>query len=345
MRFWLFIFAVLVVLLGVLSFNLHVFNYFSRIESISIAQCTPVSGIPGPEDIEIDPRHGRAFISSLDRRSAQSRGAIHTFALNDPLAAAGFRDRTMGVPEDFRPLGLDYYEDGDVRRLFVVNEAGPAIEIFDVADNGDLTHVESMSERRLMSPNNIVATGPRAFYVTNDVRGGRVGPIANLAFLFRLGSGEVFYVDGKAWRLEAEGLKFANGLALSPDGSSLYVAETAGKSVQVYDRNAANGALSHRQAISLPSSPDNLNIDEDGSIWVGALPKPLTVPQLLSDRKAHAASEVFQIDPSGTVSTVYRNDGAEISATTVAARSANKLLIGALYDEKFLFCELPKSVD
>ncbi|WP_411820152.1 SMP-30/gluconolactonase/LRE family protein [Hyphococcus formosus] len=345
MRFWLFLFAFFLVILGALSFNLHVFNYFSRIDPVSTAQCTPVSGIPGPEDIDIDRAKGLAFISSQDRRAKDARGAIHVFSLNDPLAAAGFRDRTGGQPEEFRPLGLDYFEDGDVRRLFVVNEAGPSIEIFDIEENGDLTHVETMHERRLMSPNNILVTGPRSFYVTNDARGGREGLIANLSFLFRLGSGEVFFVDDKVWRLEAEGLKFANGLAMSLDQKMLYVAETAGKRIQVFARNPENGGLTYAQTISLDAAPDNITTDNDGAVWVGAMPKPLSVPQLMANRNARAASEVVRISPDGEVSTVYRNDGSEISATTVAARSANKLLIGALYDEKFLFCELPNSVD
>ena len=345
MRLWLFLFGLLAIFAGVVAFNLLSFNQFSSIDPVALARCEPVAGITGPEDIEIDGPRGRAFISSLDRRAEDARGAIHVFDLEDPLSDAGWRDRTLGAPEDFKPLGLDFYDDGEARRLFVVNEAGPSVEMFDVRENGDLVHLETFKERRLTSPNNVVAVGPRSFYVTNDVRPGRKARIADLHFLMRVGSGEVFLVDGVVWRVVADGLRFANGITLSPSGDKLYVAETAGKAVRAYDRNPENGALTPAEKFSLKVSPDNINVDADGFIWVGALPQPLSVPSLLKDESATAASEVLRIDQNGKATTIYRDDGEEYSAATVAARSKGKLLIGALYEPKFLLCDLPKSSD
>jgi len=345
MRFWLIPLAAGLVLAGIVGFNLLSFNQFAAIEPVALASCEPVSGIDGPEDIEIDSARRRAFISSLDRRDATARGAIHIFDLDDPLASDFWRDRTGGVPEAFQPLGLDYFEDGDTRRLFVVNEAGPSVEVFDVEENGDLTHVETFAERRLTSPNNIAAVGPRAFYVTNDVRPGRDARIAALYFLMRVGSGEVFYVDGAVWRVAAENLRFANGLALSPARDKLYVAETAGKAVKVFARNPETGALTREKTIRLKASPDNINVDPEGAIWVGALPKPLIMPKLKTDHTAQAPSEVIRVAPDGAAKTVWRDAGGLQSASTVAARLSNKLLIGALYEQKFLFCDLPQGAE
>ncbi len=341
MRFWLILLAVLVVLAAAAGLRLRAFNHFSALEPVTLASCAPVHGIAGPEDIEVDEAQGRAFISSLDRRAKDGRGAILVFDVDDPLSEAGFRDRTGGAPEAFRPFGVSYYEEGEVRRLFVVNEAGPSIELFDVAENGDLTHLETFAERRLTSPNNLVAVGPRQFYVSNDVRAGRNARIASLQFLLQSGSGDIFYVDGGVWRLAAEGLRFANGLALSPDGAKLYAAETAGNALKVYDRDPASGALSLAKTIPLGASPDNIKVDAAGSVWIGALPKPLETPRLRHDERARAPSEVIRVAPDGVVETLYRDDGAEQSAVTVAAPIRNKLLIGALYEEKFLFCDLP----
>jgi len=345
MRFWLFLSALAVLAAGGVALNLHSFNHFAAIEPAPLASCAPVTGIPGPEDIQVHDRSQQAFISSLDRRQREARGAIHVFDLGDPLASDGFRDRTAGAPEAFRPLGLDYYEDSDVRRLFVVNEAGPSVEVFDVLDNGDLAHAETFAERRLTSPNNIAAVGPRQFYVTNDVRPGRNARVSDLHFLLRHGLGDVYFVDGAVWRHVAEGLRFANGVALSRDGEKLYVAETSGNAVRVYDRDKASGALSNAETIKLRAAPDNINVDASGAVWVGALPKPLTVPRLKNKASARAPSEVFRIDGDGKPETIYRDDGEEISAATVAARSRDKLLIGALYEQKFLLCDLPRSAD
>lgn len=347
MRYWLILLAVLLGFGAAAGLRLHEFNQFAPLEPVALARCEPVTGIAGPEDIEVDEAGSRAFISSLDRRGdgdkTTVRGAIHVFDVDDPLSAAGWRDRTGGVPEAFRPYGLSYYEAGDTRRLFVVNEAAKAVELYEVAAHGDLEHLETFRERRLTSPNNVVAVGPRQFYVTNDVRPGRNAPVADLHFLMNIGSGEIFYVDGDVWRVAAEGLRFANGLALSADGLTLYAAETAANALKVFDRNPESSALTLANTILLGASPDNINIDAAGAIWVGALPKPLAVPRLARDAAATAPSEVLRVTPDGAAHTVYRNDGGEQSAVTVAARVKNKLLIGALYEEKFLYCELPRA--
>lgn len=345
MRFWLFLLALLLVLAAGVGIRLQSFNQFTALEPIELNSCAPVTGIIGPEDIHIDGGSGRAFISSLDRRSEEARGAIHLFDIADPLSTGAWRDRTNGVPARFKPLGLDYYEEGETRRLFVVNEAGPSVEVFDVMDTGDLVHLESFTERRLNSPNNVVAVGPRRFYVTNDARPGRGAPLADLHFLMRIGSGDIFYVDGDVWRLAAEGLRFANGLALSPTGERLYAAETAGNAVKAFDRDPATGALTLAETIRLDAAPDNINTDEEGVLWVGALPKPLLVPRLERNLAATAPSAVIKVSPGGEATTVYRNDGDEQSAVTVAAKGGDKLLIGALYEEKFLLCDLPPGAE
>ncbi len=345
MRFLLFVVALGLLAAAMVALNLRAFNYFATIEPVPLAACTPVTGIPGPEDIDIAHEMGRAFISSLDRRADGARGAVYVFDPQDPLAADGFRDRTGGAPEAFRPLGVDYFEDGAVRRLFVVNEAGPSVELFDVLENGDLVHLETFAERRLTSPNAVAATGPRQFYVTNDVRPGRHSRIANLHFLLRQGLGDVYFVDGAMWRHVAEGLKFANGAAISPTGDRLYVAETAGKKVRLFDRDLVSGALTPAGAIRLDGAPDNLHVDAAGVLWIAALPKPLSTPALKQDASASAPSEILRVAKDGLAETIYRNGGEELSAATVAARLRDKLLIGALFEQKFLVCDLPPLAD
>ncbi|GJL95967.1 MAG: hypothetical protein DHS20C05_23720 [Hyphococcus sp.] len=340
--------VLLLVFVGILGAGifgaLRSFNHFSEIPRSFAGQCTPVTGIAGPEDILITPGAKRVFISSRDRRQPDQRGSIHIFDLADPLAGGGWQDMTSGMPEEFNPLGIDYFEDGDVRRLFVVNEVNAAIEVFEVAEDGALIHLETFAERRLTSPNNVVAVGPRSFYVTNDVKQGRDTQIGKLHFLTRQASGQVLYYNGVAWQMAAEGLKFANGIVLSQDQKRLYVAETAGRAIRVYDRDLETGALfmsSGSGRITLPTAPDNLSIDESGALWAATLPKPLAVPLHGANPDVIAPSQIIRVTPGGDPQIIYSDDGKELSASTTAARFGQTLLIGALYDEKFLICDLP----
>lgn len=330
---------------GAALFTLYTFNHFKDVENRFDGHCSPVAGVAGPEDIETTPASRRAFVSSLDRRAGSAtRGAIYSVLIDDPLDSENWRDRTAGAPERFRPLGLNYYEEGEVRRLFVVNEATKAVEIFEVAENGDLKHLESISERRLTSPNDVIATGPRSFYVTNDVEAGRSSIVGKFQFLSRAPSGKIYLYDGVAMRVAAEGLRFANGVALNPRGTRLYAAETAGQALRIYDRDAKTGALSLSRIEALPAAPDNINLAWDGALWIGAQPKPLVVPLVERNRNIAAPSLVIRyVDQEGVaapMTEIFSDKGEAISTASVAAISGSRLLIGALLDDKYLICDL-----
>ena len=331
---------------GATAFTLQQFNHFREVDDRFDGVCSPVTGVAGPEDIEITPS-GKAFVSSLDRRAGgEARGAIFSVSVDDPLDSENWRDRTNGVPEKFRPLGVSYFEEGDMRRLFVVNEATKAVEIFDVDANGDLTHLESVRELRMTSPNDVAAVGERRFYVTNDVESGRTSLLGKLQFLSRAAAGKILYFDGVSMRIADEGLRFANGVVVNQGGTRLYAAESAGQSLRIYDRDPSTGSLSLAKVEQLPASPDNLSVAWDGAIWIGAQPKPLSIPLAERDPALVAPSLVIRyVDKDGVatqLTEVFSNKGDAISTSTVAAVAGGKLLIGALLDDKYLICDLPK---
>lgn len=331
---------------GTVAITFYSFNHFKDVEERFDGSCSPVTGVAGPEDIEISPSLGRALVSSLDRRAGEdARGAIYAVQINDPLDSENWRDRTAGVPEKFRPLGLNYYESGDTRRLFVVNEAAKSVEIFDVSPTGDLTLLETVTERRLTSPNDVIAVGARSFYVSNDLEPGRSSLLGRLQFLSRTPSGKIYYYDGVAMSVAADGLRFANGVALNARGTRFYAAETSGQALRIYDRDPETGMLTLAKIESLPAAPDNLNIAWDGAIWIGAQPKPLSTPLVERNPSLSAPSLVIRyVDQEGVaapMTEVFSSNGGMISTATVAAISGSRLLIGALLDDKYLICDLP----
>ena len=340
----------LVVSLGVVALiaglaavaTLFSFDHFTKVERSFAGQCTPVTGIAGPEDMQIDPARRVAFISSLDRRSDNARGGVYQFNLDDPLNGDSWRDMTNGEPAAFRPLGMHYYEDGDVRRLFVVNEASRGVEMFDVNGAGGLLHLETFTHPLMTSPNNVVAVGRRSFYVTNDLKAGRKTRLGVMQFLARAATGEVLFTNGAEWRVAASDLRFANGVAVSKDGKRIYVAETTGKALRIFDRNVETNELSPADKVKLRSAPDNVTVDADGALWIAALPKPLAGERHRKNPGHPVPSEIFRRGLDGAIQSVYRDDGLELSASTAASRLGRILLIGALYDDRFLMCELPE---
>ena len=166
--------------LGVLVGAWFVLSYrtFQQVEAVVMPRaCLPVIGLPGTEDMALDPKSGRVFISSLDRRRQargdETRGRIALFDPADPLSTS-WRDRTNGVPRDFSPIGISFYQSAGIRRLFVVNDTPASVLLYNVSVAGDLTFLREFKDQRLSSPNSVVAVGPSSFYVTNDVSGGHL---------------------------------------------------------------------------------------------------------------------------------------------------------------------------
>ena len=103
----------------------------------------------------------------------------------------------------------------------------------------------------------------------------------------------------------------------------------------------ASGMLRPKGRIEVGSGVDNIDVDGDGRLWVAAHPKLLTFVRHVSDPKALAPSQVFRIDPtSRRVEEVYLELGSRLSGSSVAAFHDGRLLIGPVFDPRFLDCRL-----
>jgi sugar lactone lactonase YvrE len=78
--------------------------------------------------------------------------------------------------------------------------------------------------------------------------------------------------DGSVHQL-AEGLAFPNGMAVTPDNSTLIVAESYGGALTAYDI-AADGGLTRRRvwADLDGAAPDGICIDAEGAVWFAEVP-------------------------------------------------------------------------
>ena len=136
---------------------------------------------------------------------------------------------------------------------------------------------------------------------------------------------------------------FANGINASADGSTLYVASTLGRDLRVYARDPEAGALELRETIPLGTGPDNIEVDEQGTLWVGAHPKLLQLSRYLAGREPYAPAQVLRLTEAGDawqVEEIYLDTGAALSAASVAAHHDGRLLIGAVRGDRFLDCQV-----
>ncbi|HET7215883.1 MAG TPA: SMP-30/gluconolactonase/LRE family protein [Terriglobia bacterium] len=76
--------------------------------------------------------------------------------------------------------------------------------------------------------------------------------------------------DGKLTILD-EGFHLANGLGFSPDGSTLYLTDSAARRIYRYDYDVRSGSVRNRRTlVEVPGDeglPDGLAVDAEGYIW------------------------------------------------------------------------------
>src|SRR5258706_595821 len=66
---------------------------------------------------------------------------------------------------------------------------------------------------------------------------------------------------------DADGVAFPNGMAITPDGSTLIVAESFASRLSAWDI-AADGSLSNRRVwATVEDGADGICIDAEGAVW------------------------------------------------------------------------------
>lgn len=153
-------------------------------------------------------------------------------------------------------------------------------------------------------------------------------------------------------RIVARGLSFANGIALSADGRSLFVNETGRYRIWKIDSDAKgvdvqSGSPKARILLdNLPGYPDNLMRGREGRIWVGLF-RPrnpaadglagrpflrkvvLRLPRSVLPTGA-PYGHVFAIDEDGKVTRDLQDTEGEYPGTTGATETADRLYIHSL---------------
>lgn len=128
-------------------------------------------------------------------------------------------------------------------------------------DGSVVTLAEEFEGKKLNSPNDIIVRSDGTIYFTDPPYGGNEYELGFNGF-FMLGK------DGKLTAL-ARDYKKPNGLALSPDEKTLYVADSEAGHIRSYDV-AEDGSVSNDRVLCECPGPDGIKVDKQGNIWATA---------------------------------------------------------------------------
>jgi len=331
-------------------------------ETIDFARCQALFGPVGAEDISIDPISQLAFIAADDRRisfqdknvGSYQNGGLWVLDLSKPDSQAIQLETKLSGP--FHPHGLalrfsdEASEDkGRAIELYVVNHLDltkSEIDVFKILPNGELKLRRRISYPELMTPNDLVVSGRDQFFASNDHGNPRHSLMEALEDYLGLPLASVSYFDGEQGHIIIDGLRYTNGLALSDDKTTLYIAETTARQISRYTRSPIDGRWGLKDTIDIDSGPDNLEWDGQGNLLTGAHPKMFEFVGHMASAENLSPSEVVRIDVSGEkmrYESVYLNSGEALSGSSVAAQFNNQMLIGSVFEPHFLRCSMSEN--
>jgi len=338
--------------IGVSVFMVRTFSaagQFTRLPTHGTQTCSTLNNMPGAEDLVIDRKRGVAFISSQNRRTSPvARGEIYALDLTAKISEMKYQPLTLQGPAQFSPLGLSLFtNEAGEKRLFVINRAKgqvPRVEIFKL--NGEkLDHLKTVTSSGFATANNLVAVGDEQFYLTNDGASGDSFVQRFFDFANQKQKGNVVYFNGTESVEVASGFVMPNGIAKSIDGKVIYVSDTHARILNFYARSEDN-SLSKIGDLFVGTGLDNIDVDAEGHLWLGAHPKLLDLYYHEQSAKKISPSQIIEAVPGkgvgGQMRTVFLDDGKRISGSSIGARYKDRVIIGGAYENKMLLCDIPK---
>lgn len=209
----------------------------------------------GPEDVLVLPGKDGAAGDLLT--GCEDGSLVH-------LSADGTQQKTV-TNTGGRPLGLDLMPD---RRIVVCDSVKGLLAVDPDSGDTEVLTDRFAGTKFTVTNNPSVAPDGRIFFSASTMR--RTVDQAVRDIVENRPTGRLFCYHPESGVTEqlATGLLFANGVALSPDGTFVLVAETGRFCVQRI-RLTGDQAYSQETFLAeLPGMPDNMSVGSDGLLWI-----------------------------------------------------------------------------
>lgn len=311
--------------------------------------CRVVPSAAGAEDITIDGSKDLAFFAADERRQYIKRGVnVDQNGTLWSLDLANKDSSPLQIQTDFKgifhPHGIALFTDTEDKSfMYVVNHVSTTaheINVFELTSPTQANFVTTHSFPELTSPNDLYVVDHHTFYVTNDHKSARHTLGEKLEDLLRLPESNVVFFNGTNAQIVIENLYMANGIILNSDNSKLYVAESTANQISAFQIDQ-QGRWDPTNTFPLSFMPDNLEWDDAGNLLTAGHPKAIDFMLHTFDEEQLAPSIASRINvQTGEVETLYKNIGDDLSASSVAAIHENQMLIGSVFEPKFLRCNL-----
>ncbi len=256
-----------------------------------------------------------------------------------------------------RVLGFDF----DARGRMIAADAMKGLLMITADGRVSLLTDRVSADDRVRYANSIVVAPDGMIYFTDastrfaPAEWGGTYEASVLDILEQAASGRVLAHDPTtaSTYVVARGFSFANGIALSSDGRTLFVSETGRYRIWKIDNRARDldvqsGSGQARVLLdNLPGYPDNLMRGRDGRIWVGLFrprnpaadglsQKPFMRKVLLRLPRSllpvgEPYGHVFAFDENGQVTEDLQDPSGAYPETTGVTETANRLYIHSLH--------------
>jgi hypothetical protein len=319
-----------------------------------------ICGFRNPEDVEAVPAAGLLLVSEMGHGGAEA-GSISALVLDEPgaprrlwPAAAGAAAQSaggapLGDPScsappragAFAPHGLASgaaRADGAIPVGVVAHGEREAVELFDLVGAGAAARL--VWRGCLPMPPDVAGNdlvfAPDGGVVAANYQPTLQGPRAALAMLragLGLDTGDVLrWRPASGWEhLPGTGAPNPNGVLLSPDGGTLYFAQTGAGAVGVIEL----GSLRRRE-VAIGGFPDNLAWSASGRVLAVTHSSGAAFLRCsLGGGPCRSPWSLFEIDPASLAAReILHSDGAEVGGVASVAEWRGRRYFGAVFGDR-----------